>query len=279
VLLPCTLDDLRGPVTRCWAPGDLVFLRYPEGRHVAIYAGQGLFMDCFNHRVGCVLHDVSRDPFYRAHFLQARRIVGGCEELTLDPGTPAPPPLDGAPQGDVAGMCVAEPPTFAGAVRTLRGCGPPVRPGDRVYQLDSTVGFVGMTGATTGPHLHLGMRVRSFDGSIPTTGICTARWLRGRTPPADASCWTDMADPLDFLPRALGGEVLPGGTPIPAGAPYQLPPPGHPGALAVTPAAGTAPAGEYWSPHADGGRYGGGGAIDWLRDTSCAIWRGWSWCN
>ncbi|NJO81698.1 MAG: C40 family peptidase [Blastochloris sp.] len=29
--LPCTLDDLQGDATRCWAPGDLIFLRYPGG--------------------------------------------------------------------------------------------------------------------------------------------------------------------------------------------------------------------------------------------------------
>lgn len=279
VALPCTLDDLRGAETRCWALGDLVFLRYSGGQHVAIYAGQGLFMDCFNHRVGCVLHDVSQDPFYRAHFLQARRIVSGCEEMTLDPGTPVAPPLDGAPQGDQAGLCAPGQPSFSGAVETIAGCGPPVRPGDKVHQLDSIVGFVGLSGATTGPHLHLGLRVRSYDGSFRATNVCTAEWLRGLSPPPDASCWTEMADPLDFLPRALGGERLAGGTVIPEGAPYQLPPPGHPDSLVVTPVPGATPAGQYWSPYADGGRYGGGSVLEWLRSASCAVWRGWGWCN
>jgi cell wall-associated NlpC family hydrolase len=278
VELPCTLDDLRGAETRCWAPGDLVFLRYPEGQHVAIYAGQGLFMDCFNHRVGCVLHDISRDSFYRAHFLQARRIVGGCEGMTIDPGAPVPPPLDGQPEGDVAGMCTVGQPSFSGAIETLPGCGPPVRPGDRVFQLDSTVGFVGLTGATTGPHLHLGLRARSYDGLFRRTNICTSEWLRGHAPPASADCWTDMADPLDFLPRALGVEQAPGGTLVPEGAPYQLPPPGQEGALVTTPVTGPAP-GQYWSPYADGGRYGGGSALEWLRGASCAVWRGWEWCK
>ena len=277
--LACTLDDLRGVFTRCWAPGDLVFLRYPAGQHVAIYAGSGLFMDCFNHRVGCVLHDVSRDPFYRAHFLQARRIVGGCEDMALDPGAPVPPPLDGEPQGDVADMCVVEPPTFARRVETLDGCGPPVRLGEPVYQLDSVVGFVGLTGATTGPHLHIGLRARSYDGSYTATNICTPGWLNGRLPPPDANCWTELADPLDFLPRAHGGELLVGGTPIPADAPYQLPPPGQPGSLVLTPEPGAAPVGQYWSPFADGGRYGGGSAVEWLRGVSCAAWKELPWCR
>jgi len=279
VRLPCTLAQLRGIFTTCWAPGDLVFLRYPAGQHVAIYAGSGLFMDCFNHRVGCVLHDVSRDPFYQKHFLEARRIVSGCEELALDPGAPVPPPLDGEPQGDVEGMCVLEQPTFAGPVETLAGCGPPLRLGERVFQLDSTVGFVGLTGATTGPHLHLGLRARSYDGSYHTTNICTAAWLRGRVPPADADCWTELADPLDFLPRSHGGELGPGGTPLPDGAPYQLPPPGAPGALMFTPQPGAEPLGQYWSPHADGGRYGGVPALEWLRDTSCSAWKELPWCK
>lgn len=277
--LACTLDDLRGVFTRCWAPGDLIFLRYPAGQHVAIYAGSGLFMDCFNHRVGCVLHDVSRDPFYRAHFLQARRIIGGCEDMALDPGAPVPPPLDGEPQGDVAGVCVVEPPTFVGRVETLDGCGPPVRLGEPVYQLDSVVGFVGLTGATTGPHLHIGLRARSYDGSYATTNICTPGWLNGRLPPPDADCWTEMADPLDFLPRAHGGELLMDGTPVPADAPYQLPPPGQPGSLALTPEPGAAPLGQYWSPFADGGRYGGEPALEWLRGVSCAAWKELPWCK
>jgi cell wall-associated NlpC family hydrolase len=279
VLLPCTLSQLRGVFTTCWAPGDLVFLRYPAGQHVAIYAGSGLFMDCFNHRVGCVLHDVSRDPFYQAHFLQARRIVSGCEDLALDPGAPVPPPLDGEPQGDAEGMCVIEQPTFTSPVETLAGCGPPVRLGERVFQLDSTVGFVGLSGATSGPHLHLGLRARSYDGGYHTTNICTAAWLRGRIPPPDADCWTEMADPLDFLPRSHGGEQGPGGTPLPEGAPYQLPPPGASGALVLTPQPGDAPLGQYWSPHADGGQYGGVPALDWLRNASCAAWKELPWCK
>jgi hypothetical protein len=127
--------------------------------------------------------------------------------------------------------------------------------------------------------------------------ICTPEWLQGRTAPADANCFTDMADPLAFLPQApansgLGGD---GATPlqkpgvdnshpagmtptplIPEGAPYQLPPPNYPGALVFTPVPGATPIGQYWSPYADGGQYGGGGVGAWF----CAnVWRGFPWCN
>jgi cell wall-associated NlpC family hydrolase len=273
VRIPCALADLRGEQTRCWAPGDLVFLRYPGGQHVAIYAGRGLFMDCFNHRVGCVLHDISHDPFYQAHFLEARRIVSGCEGMAIDPGLPTTPPLDGGPQGDVAGACLPGLPSFASPVETLAGCGPPLRLGDRVFQLDSVVGHVGVTGSTTGPHLHLGLRARAYDGDYHQANICAPEWLRGRAAPPGASCWTEMADPLDFLPRALGRETTGGGTPVPEGAPYQLPPPGASGALVLTPAPDATPVGQYWSPHADGGSYGGGSAAAWLRGAICAAWK------
>lgn len=95
--IDCSLADLQGASTRCWTLGDLIFLRYNGGQHVAIYAGAGLFMDCYNHAVGCILHDVTADSFYAAHFWQARRIVSGCEGLTHDPGQPiANPALGGA---------------------------------------------------------------------------------------------------------------------------------------------------------------------------------------
>jgi|GEM_PF-450865 len=89
--LPCTLADLDGANTTCWAPGDLVFLQYSGGQHVSIYAGNGLFVDAYNHATGVVLHDVAQDSFYQAHFWQARRVVSGCEGLTIDPGTPGVP--------------------------------------------------------------------------------------------------------------------------------------------------------------------------------------------
>jgi cell wall-associated NlpC family hydrolase len=99
VPIPCDLADLNGSATTCWTLGDLIFLRYSTGQHVAIYVGDGLFMDCYNHETGCILHDVSEDSFYHAHFFQARRIVSGCEEMTNDPGDPGtvPPGLDLGP--------------------------------------------------------------------------------------------------------------------------------------------------------------------------------------
>jgi len=98
VPIGCTLADLAGPSTRCWTLGDLIFLRYTGGQHVAIYVGRGLFMDCYNHATGCILHDVTTDSFYAAHFWQARRIVSGCEGLTNDPGQPLLPGAGDMPQ-------------------------------------------------------------------------------------------------------------------------------------------------------------------------------------
>jgi murein DD-endopeptidase MepM/ murein hydrolase activator NlpD len=187
-------------------------------------------------------------------------------------------------------MCVLGAPHFGSPVETLAGCGPPVRAGDHVELLDSTLGFVGLSGRTTGPHLHLGMKVRSYDGSWPSINICTPEWLQGRAPPTDADCFTDMADPLAFLPQAPGNTLSTGGDPgrrlaalaggaptplIPEGAPYQLPPPGYPGALVFTPIPNATPSGQYWSPYADGGRYGGGSVGAWF----CSIWGGWPWCS
>lgn len=93
VAISCTLSHLHGSTTTCWSPGDLIFLQYSGGQHVAIYAGDGLFMDCYSPAVGCVLHAVQLDSFYVANFWQARRITSGCEGMTIDPGTPiADPP-------------------------------------------------------------------------------------------------------------------------------------------------------------------------------------------
>src|SRR5262249_51211714 len=210
------------------------------------------------------------------------------------------PPGDGDTILDGPGtedMCVLGAPTFGSTVETFDGCGPPIQVGDKAYQLDSTLGFVGLTGHTTGPHLHLGLKVKSYDGSWPVINICTPEWLQGRTAPADANCFTDMADPLAFLPQAPGNNDLGGDTAtllqkpganssrlggitltpiIPEGAPYQLPPPNYPGALVFTPVPGATPIGQYWSPYADGGQYGGGGVGAWF----CAnVWRGFPWCN
>ena len=83
VAVACTLDDLAGNATTCWHPGDLIFLRYPGGRHVALYAGSGLFIDAYNTSTGVIIHDVSGDSFYRAHFWQARR-PASCANLPVD---------------------------------------------------------------------------------------------------------------------------------------------------------------------------------------------------
>lgn len=155
--------------------------------------------------------------------------------------------------GDIE-QCVPGSPSFRGSVEELPGCGPPVQAGDRVYQLESPLGFVGMTGQTTGPHLHLGLRQKDYTGGYPQINICTPEWLQGIVAPADANCWTDMADPLAFLPLAPPAAVAS----LPEGAPYQLPPPNYPGSLYREPAPDATPVGQYWSPNADGGRYGGG---------------------
>lgn len=158
------------------------------------------------------------------------------------------------PMSDAA-MCVPETPAFSGAIEELAGCGPPLRAGDRVYQLDSIIGFVGTTGQTTGAHLHLGLRQRGYDGAYQQTHVCDSRWLNGLIPPDTASCWTTMADPLAFLPLAPPSS---GAVALVEGAPYQLPPPNYPGSLYREPPPEATPVGQYWSPYANGGRYGGG---------------------
>lgn len=99
VAIPCRLGDLNGDNTTCWALGDLVFLSYTGGQHVAIYVGNGLFMDCYNYATGCILHDVRYDSFYQQHFWQARRIVAGCGSSY--PVSGATPP-SGQPAADSA---------------------------------------------------------------------------------------------------------------------------------------------------------------------------------
>lgn len=189
-------------------------------------------------------------PFSRlqAAFPQINWIGVGCQSMPPEERTPLPI--------DVHERCVAGAPVFAHAVEALPGCGPPVRLGDRVYQLESPLGFVGLTGQTTGPHLHLGMRQRGYAGDFPMINICTPEWLQGIQPLPDTNCWTDMVDPLAFLPLAPPDNIAG----LPEGAPYQLPPPDYPGSLYRDPRPGEPPAGQYWSPDADGGRYGGGKA-------------------
>jgi hypothetical protein len=184
-------------------------------------------------------------------------------------------------------QCTVGSPSFGAAVEEMPGCGPPVRAGDRVYQLDSVLGFVGLTGQTTGPHLHLGLKVQSYDGMYHQLDVCTPAWLQGREAPPDGNCWTEMADPLSFLPLAPPPQLhvskaAPGQTAtavLPEGAPYQLPPPGYPGSLFREVASGDAPTGQYWSPYQDGGQYGGGDVLAWIRDSSCQTWDGFPWCG
>lgn len=208
----------------------------------------------------------------RAAFPDLGWSSGGCGAL---PGLPELPPLVVAVN---PAACVPQPPRFDGALNTWPGCGPPLRVGDAVYQLASTLGFVGTTGRVAGPALHVGLRVLGHDGALPSTNICTPRWLAGHILPPGAACTTELVDPLEFLPRAQA-DLAVDGTTVPAGAPYQLPPPGHPDALVATPPPGTPAAGQYWSPHADGGAYGGGDVGTWLRDASCAVFPDLIWCR
>jgi hypothetical protein len=274
VALPCTLDDLGGASTHCWTLGDLLFLKYNGGQHVAIYVGAGLFMDCFNHAVGCVLHDVAQNSFYRKYFEQARRIVSGCEGMTLDPGVPMPSPLPGEPQSDT--ICTPDGPNWTNSgVGYSRGCGPPLlapgpdgQPGTRLRQFIGIVGWLGTTGGLwppgpAGVHLHLAVDTGTW------TDMC--RWPNqvpnapsGEPPPGGTACMTSWADPLQFLPQANGDTLAAAdGTPVPVGpgqagdstysdALVQLPPPGHPASLFLrAPVDGTEPGGTWWSPGND----------------------------
>ena len=272
--LPCTLDDLQGDATRCWAPGDLIFLRYPGAQHVAMYVGSGLFMDCYNHQTGCVLHDVSQDRFYRSHFWQARRIIRGCEGMTLDPGAPVPPPLPGDPEGDE--VCVPDAMDWPDSgVAYHRGCGPPVLPpdplvddpdatGTTLRQFDGVVGWLGTTGRmwppdTDGVHLHLGVATGAMTNACQWPNQVPG-YPDGTRPPGAATCWTDWADPLTFLPQshadtlALVDDTLVPVTDPATGDPslsdtvLQLPPPGHPAGLLLDPPDPDDPGGTWWSP-------------------------------
>ncbi|PLS77131.1 MAG: hypothetical protein CYG59_25410, partial [Chloroflexi bacterium] len=94
--IECDLDDLRGTETTCWKPGDLIFLdrnhpAFPDkvvGDHVAMYVRDGLFIDCYNHAVGCIFHDVKPDAAY-AYFWRARRILD-CANSTKLPDIASP---------------------------------------------------------------------------------------------------------------------------------------------------------------------------------------------
>ncbi len=212
------------------------------------------------------------------------------------------PRLPGEDSGDwadgVAAACQAGVPSWTTAYEELPGCGPPVILGSRISMLDGRVGFVGMTGRTSGPHLHLGLQVRTAavrEGGYPIVDVCAAPWTPERLmdrPPEEVrrviwqehgqSCWTDTVDPLHFLPRAHGAAPLPQATAAPLiDEPYQLPPPGAEGALLQPVPAGTAAEespGEYWSPHTATGRFGGGSILAWLCDW--LAWLGYrpGWC-
>lgn len=315
--ISCTLADLRGVATTCWAPGDLIFLRYGgsnagpgsgSGQHVAIYVGSGLFMDCYNHTVDCILHDVSQDSFYQRHFWQARRIIGGCEGLTTDPGTPVTGPV-GEPANDA--LCIADPPLWQDepGVSYSHGCGPPVllpdkqrQTGTQMRQFVGTVGWLGQTGnivpqGVAGVHLHLGLDIGT------TTDMCrwplqAANTNEGEPPPGAYFCTTTWADPLQFLPQANPDTLaMVNGTPEPVvsgtGDPtlseslVQLPPPGHP-ATNLLPPLTTAdkPDGTWWSPGNDdrankvNGALGGPAIIDWLAWLWCTLfgWLPWAGC-
>lgn len=190
--------------------------------------------------------------------------TGGSGTGTGGAGIPAQPtdPL----------MCRSGSPSWATEIEEIDGCGPPLHVGDKVYQLDSVVGFVGMTGDTSGPHLHLGLSVRNYDGTIPNINVCTPEQLRDIQQPTEAMCWIRTVDPLEFLPRAPGGNV-PGddGQPLTDGEAYQLPPPGTKDALVLPNQPGASSAGQYYSPYENGGQYGGGGVVVWLRQGACSL--------
>jgi hypothetical protein len=290
VPIPCTLADLRGADTRCWAPGDLIVLRSSDGngtgRHVALYVGNGLFADCYNHQVGCVVHAVERNAFYQRTFWQARRIVPGCETLTLDPGAPAPP-LPGDPAGEAG--CRAESPGYPETgVRYLRGCGPPVRPGDRIAQFRGVVGWLGPSGRAPPPGASAQLELRVGFGD---TWVNTCRWpyqLAGlapdEAPPGMGTCWSTWLDPQDLLPLAHADSLTRGGDgraapvgrggmgdPTWADQPMQLPPPGHPDTLLLPPR-GDQPGGAWWSPGNDERMRNGRCPLGGPRVTSWMEW-------
>lgn len=86
--IPCNLSHLAGADTTCWQLGDLAFLRYSGGQHVAIYVGNGLFADAYNPTAGIIIHNIAADTFYAANWWQSRRIMDcGDDESIAIPGT------------------------------------------------------------------------------------------------------------------------------------------------------------------------------------------------
>ncbi len=87
VQIPCSLSDLAGVNTQCWEAGDLIFLRYSKGQHVAMYIGNGLFADAYNTNTGVIIHNPAEDSFYWNNYWQSRRIID-CDGVILNPETP-----------------------------------------------------------------------------------------------------------------------------------------------------------------------------------------------
>lgn len=200
--------------------------------------------------------------------------------------TPADP---GSPDEheDPFQTCTEGVPSWNTVYEELAGCGPPLSWSTEVQTLDHVIGHVGLTGWTTGAHLHLGLRQRSgatAAGTYATIDVCEPPWLpdelRGKSRDQinktvlitwKADCYTETVDPLDFLPRANAGPPLPMATAAPLdSAPVQLPPPGTDGALLMPVPSGAASPGEYWSPFGRYGRFGGGSVLDWLRSLLCS---------
>lgn len=197
-------------------------------------------------------------------------------------GNPGGPPVVSPPQEPLDdNFCDIGTPTFADFYEEVPGCGPPLKLGENVFQLDSSLGFIGLTGKTSGPHLHMGLKVRNYNGQAAAVDICTPQWLQGRPIPSGVYCYTDYADPWDFLPRA-SEQTNPStcldpdkGPYIPEGAPYQLP---IPDCDLLYPQVEPTPVGQYWNPFEDGGQYGGTGVVDLITTTTCGIWPNWPWC-
>ncbi len=74
--VPCTVADLHGPLTTCWATGDLaLFLDSNQAYHVALHIRDGIFAECLNHRDGCRVWERPPSSFGS---IVVRRIVPDC---------------------------------------------------------------------------------------------------------------------------------------------------------------------------------------------------------